>query len=124
MRQSSRSPSFHFSALLAERARSMRFAQQPSEAALWRALSKRQLGAEFRRQVPLSGRFIADFFAAAIGLVVEVDGGWHGGRGRADARRDRMLARAGYRVLRLDAELVLRDLQAAVALVRAAVEGR
>jgi very-short-patch-repair endonuclease len=39
----------------------------------------------------------------------------------ADARRDRKLVRLGYRVLRLNAELVRRDVQAAVAQVRAAL---
>jgi very-short-patch-repair endonuclease len=88
-----------------------------SEAALWEALRARKLGVQFRRQVPLCGRFIADFYAAAARLVVEVDGGSHHGRESADARRDRMLARAGVRTLRLSAELVVRDVSEAVALV-------
>jgi very-short-patch-repair endonuclease len=50
-------------------------------------------------------------------LVVEVDGGYHAGRAEADARRDRALGRAGYTVLRLDAAVVMGDLEAAVALV-------
>jgi very-short-patch-repair endonuclease len=54
-------------------------------------------------------------------LVVEIDGGCHAERGDADARRERALERAGYRVVRLAAELVMRDLDAAVARVRAAV---
>jgi len=52
---------------------------------------------------------------------VEVDGGYHERRVRADASRDQKLRRLGYRVARLDAELVLRDLRAAVALIRAAL---
>jgi hypothetical protein len=51
-----------------------------SEAVLWEALRARKLGVQFRRQVPLCGRFIADFYAAAAQLVVEVDGGSHRGR--------------------------------------------
>jgi very-short-patch-repair endonuclease len=92
-----------------------------SEAVLWEALRKRQLGVQFRRQVPLRGRYIADFYAAAARLVVEVDGGSHRGRERADARRDRALARAGLRVVRVSAEVVLRDLRAAVRLVAEAL---
>lgn len=88
-----------------------------SEAVLWEALRARKLGVQFRRQVPLCGRFIADFYAPVARLVVEVDGGSHHGRGPADARRDRMLARAGVRTLRLSAELVVRDVSEAVALV-------
>ncbi len=75
-----------------------------SERKLWSALRARQLGVQFRRQVPLAGRYIADFFAPAVGLVVEVDGSSHIQRRQADARRDRVLGRLGYRVLRLDAE--------------------
>jgi very-short-patch-repair endonuclease len=65
------------------------------------------------------GRFIADFLAPAERLVVEVDGGHHAERGRADARRDAVLARVGYRVLRLEAALVVGDIDAAVSQVRA-----
>ena len=56
-----------------------------------------------------------------LGLIVEVDGGYHARRRRADESRDRQLRRLGYRVVRLDAELVLSDLPAAVALIRAAL---
>jgi very-short-patch-repair endonuclease len=64
-----------------------------------------------------------DFLAPARKLVVEVDGGYHGsaGRQRADARRDKRLERAGYRVLRLPAELVLSNLKEARRLVSAAL---
>ena len=44
--------------LLGERAQAMRHAATDSEAALWRLLSGRKLGVQFRRQVPLAGRYI------------------------------------------------------------------
>ncbi|HEY6722925.1 MAG TPA: DUF559 domain-containing protein [Polyangiaceae bacterium] len=50
-------------------------------------------------------------------------GGSHRGRVKADARRDRVLARLGYRVLRLPAQLVLTQPREAAALVRAALAG-
>ena len=92
-----------------------------SEARLWSGLSAGQLGVSFRRQVPLGHRFIVDFLAPRARLVVEVDGGYHARRCAADAHRDAKLGRLGYRVLRLPAALVMEDLQAAVALVRAAL---
>jgi very-short-patch-repair endonuclease len=52
---------------------------------------------------------------------VEVDGGSHVGRAAADARRDRKLTRLGYRVLRLEGELVVANVAEAVACVRAAL---
>ena len=106
---------------LAQFARNLRQAPTTTEAILWGELRGSRLGAAFRRQVPIGG-YIADFCAPRHKLVVEVDGGYHAARARADARRDRKLARLGYRVLRLPAELVLHHLPEAVALVRAALQ--
>lgn len=98
--------------------------QEPtnSERLLWAELSGGKLGVWFRRQVVV-GASIVDFMAPARKLVVEVDGGYHGDvrRQRADARRDMRLERAGYRVLRLPAELVLSNLPEAVRLIAAAL---
>jgi very-short-patch-repair endonuclease len=110
-------------ALLAERAHGMRRAPTASEAALWRLVAARKLGVSFRRQVPLGGRFIADFLAPSAHLVLEVDGACHRGRGKADARRDRALAGLGYRVLRLEADLVLQQPAFAIARIRAVLAG-
>jgi very-short-patch-repair endonuclease len=71
--------------------------------------------------VPLAGRYIADFCAPALRLIVEVDGGSHASKQQADRRRDAVLAELGYRVVRVRAELVMRDLSAAVAVVRSAL---
>jgi very-short-patch-repair endonuclease len=91
-----------------------RRAPTESEAKLWQALRGRKLGVQFRRQVPLCGRYIVDFLAPTAGLIVEVDGGSHEDRRRADERRDRELARLGYRVLRLPAALVMLEPDLAV----------
>jgi very-short-patch-repair endonuclease len=108
--------------VLETRARQMRHRPTESEARLFEALRAGKLGVRFQRQVPVAGRFIADLVAPEVRLIVEVDGGCHERRRHADMRRDRVLVRAGYRVLRLEAGLVMRDLVAAVAQVRAAVE--
>jgi very-short-patch-repair endonuclease len=97
------------------------FAQEP-ERALWRELRGGRLGVPFRRQVVLGNRYIADFAAPSVRLVVEVDGAMHARQRTADARRDRDLARFGYQVLRVPAQLVIHDLVQAVVLVRAAVK--
>ena len=71
------------------------------------------------------GGYILDFCAREVGLAVEVDGGYHAQRVKADAKRDEVLRRMGYRVVRLDAELVIRQLEVAVARVAAAIaQGR
>jgi len=102
-------------------ARQHRSCLTESEARLWSALKARHLGVSFRRQVPVAGLFIADFLAPSIKLIVEVDGAIHARKPGPDARRDRKLQRAGFRIVRVSAQLVLSDLAAAVALVRAAL---
>jgi very-short-patch-repair endonuclease len=116
-----RNRSASHSALLEARARQMRSSLTVSERLLWSRISARQLGVVFRRQVPLLERFIADFAAPAERLVVEVDGAYHVGRARADAKRDSVLARAGYRVLRFEAVLVSGDIETVLGVVRAAI---
>jgi len=107
--------------LLELRAHGMRKHPSVPEATLWRELSGSKLGVGFRRQVPLAGRYIADFVAPSRRLIVEVDGAQHNRQRIADARRDRVLARLGYRVLRIEAQLVMRNLLEAVELVRNAL---
>jgi very-short-patch-repair endonuclease len=50
-----------------------------------------------------------------------VDGAYHARRSHADERRELMLRRLGFCIVRVSAQLVLADLAAAVALVRAAL---
>jgi very-short-patch-repair endonuclease len=100
----------------------MRSSLTPSEQALWRLIRGKRLGVWFRRQV-VFGRFIADFAAVGARLVVEVDGGYHAERRGADSGRDRALARLGYRVVRLEASLVLERPLKAVACIREALAG-
>ena len=109
--------------VVALRARQMRSALTSSEQKLWEAIRGCRLGVWFRRQLPF-GRYVADFVAPSVRLVVEVDGGYHARRRAADARRDRFLAGAGFRVLRLPAGLVEGDLPVAVGRVREALVPR
>ena len=111
-----------FQALLAERAHFMRHHSTDTEQALWRQLVGGALGVAFKRQVPVD-RYIVDFLAPARKLVVEVDGGIHSLRRSRDARRDRTLARLGYRVVRVSAGLVRSHVDAALALIRQTLAG-
>ena len=56
--------------VLAARARGMRVAPTPSEERLWKVLRGRRLIVQFRRQVPI-GRYIVDFLAPTVKLVVD-----------------------------------------------------
>ena len=97
-----------------QRARRLRKGMTDAERKLWRHIRGKQLHhIQFYRQRPL-GPFIADFWAPAIGLVIEVDGGQHfGPEGqRRDARRDAWFRRRGLRVVRYDNLQVLTEIEA------------
>jgi very-short-patch-repair endonuclease len=102
--------------VLAGRAREMRAAPTASEAHLWLALRGGQLGVAFRRQVVV-GRWIVDIAAPSVRLALEIDGGCHQRRGKQDAARDRVLAAAGWSVLRVRAEWVVADVAGVAAAV-------
>jgi len=63
-------------------------------------LRNRQLsGFKFRRNQP-TPPFIADFYCAEIGLIVELDGASHERRAAYDGSRTIRLARDGHHVIR------------------------
>src|SRR5215216_4108529 len=110
--KSSRTRSLHRSLELRGRAAAMRLpGANAAEQLLWQHLRGGQLGVWFRRQVVLLGSCIVDFYAPACRVIVEVDGAYHSEPSllRADARRDRRLVKAGFRVVRVSADLVLAD---------------
>jgi very-short-patch-repair endonuclease len=85
---------------LLKRARDMRQEPAPSEMKIWQRLRNRQLGGfKFRRQTPLPP-FIADFYCAQLGLIVELDGDSHAEREIYDAERTKRLERNGLHVIR------------------------
>jgi very-short-patch-repair endonuclease len=92
-----------------------------SEQLLFRHLSRSELGVRFVRQAVLGRHWVVDLLAPKARLVVEIDGLYHQRRAGADARRERKLRRLGYRVLRLQAGLVERDVAQAVELIKAAL---
>ncbi|AZL59069.1 endonuclease domain-containing protein [Tabrizicola piscis] len=81
------------------KARKLRHEMTPEERKVWVKLREynRMLGLHFRRQAPI-GPFIADFADLGRRVVVEIDGGGHGGP--RDVARDEWLALQGFRVLR------------------------
>jgi very-short-patch-repair endonuclease len=108
--------------LLRRRAQRMRHEPTQTEWLLWQSLRGGKQGVTFRRQVVLQG-YIADYYACTVRPIVEVDGAWHGPRAAADRRRDRTLAAAGYRILRVSAERILTSLPEVLACIREAARG-
>jgi very-short-patch-repair endonuclease len=94
------------------RARSLRANLTDAEQRLWARLRRKQiLGVQFYRQKPI-GNYIADFYAPAAQLVVEVDGSQHLDLAQAehDRRRAAYLQELGLRVLRYTDRQVLLEL--------------
>jgi len=114
--------SVHRQDQLSSRAAAMRAVPTTTEALLWEQLRGKRLGVVFRRQVVI-GRYIADFAAPSVRLVVEVDGGYHRQRVAADGRRDRVLARLGWRVLRVSAAEVMAGAEAVAVRVAEVIAG-
>jgi very-short-patch-repair endonuclease len=93
-----------------QRARTLRKSSTPAEQKLWQALRNRNLcDYKFRRQHPI-GPYIADFFCAEVGLVVEVDGSGHLDQIEYDQERTDWLADQGYHVIRFWNDDVLNHL--------------
>ena len=93
------------------------------EGLLWKRLRNRQFDDFWiRRQHPI-GPYILDFYCDEAKLAIEVDGHSHGTEDRPerDARRDAWLEVRGIRTLRLRAQLVLSDMDVALATLRAAL---
>jgi very-short-patch-repair endonuclease len=96
----------------AARSRDLRHNQTPAEQKLWSKLRGRQLGgAKFVRQEPI-GAYFADFVCREEKLIVEVDGATHSTEQELlnDARRETFLREAGFRVLRVTNDEVMRNL--------------
>lgn len=102
-------------------AREFRKNPTPSEAILWNALRRKGLdGVKFRRQLPI-GPFVVDFYAPSHRLIVEIDGPIHIQQQHADIGRQKLLEELGLRFVRLNADLVEKDLPAALNLIRLAM---
>jgi len=98
-----------YSNRLKTRARSLRSNPTDAELYLWHRLRRKQiLGVQFYRQKPI-GKYIADFYAPAAKLVVELDGAQHltVDQARYDAQRSKYLEQLGLKVLRFDDREVL-----------------
>ncbi len=87
-------------------------------------MRNRQLGLLIRRQQPLLGRFIVDFYCARARLCIEIDGDSHVEPGQAayDEVRTAALNRSGYRVVRFTNGQVETNLSAVLEAIRAASE--
>ena len=107
-------------------ARELRSNMTDAENLLWSRLRRKQLyGIQFYRQKAI-GPYIADFFAPAAGLIIEVDGSQHGeaDHRQRDLMRDRCLADKGLQVLRFHNREVLLETDGVVERIAEEIQKR
>ncbi len=98
-----------------KRARKLRQNMSLPEVLLWRELRKRPGGFIFRRQFP-SKPYTLDFACLSVRLGIEVDGETHdrGDQPERDEIRDQIMAERGFRMLRIPAREVLKNMESCV----------
>jgi very-short-patch-repair endonuclease len=94
-----------------KRARQLRGEMSLPEVLLWQVLRKRPERLKFRKQFPI-GEMTVDFACLERRLIIEVDGEGHssGDQPKRDAARDALLRREGFRVMRIAARDVLKNM--------------
>ena len=111
---------------LREPARDLRRHQTEAEQMLWVKLRRKQLeGVQFYRQKPIAG-FIVDFYCAAAGLVIELDGSHHseGNQIAYDQERTQQLEALGLHVIRFSNQAIFQNTEAVVATIRSILLSR
>ncbi len=82
-------------------AKSLRQTMTDAEQKLWYYLrAERYFKVKFKRQVPI-GRYIADFAALQVKLIIELDGGQHPEQKVYDQKRDAYFKHLGFYVFRV-----------------------
>ncbi len=96
-----------------------------AEACLWKYVLRARMmkGYQFRRQRPVLN-YIADFMCKELHLIIEVDGFTHQFEEvlEKDLRRELVLKKAGFRVLRFSDQEVLSDLREVVRTLEITIE--
>lgn len=104
--------------------RQLRREMTPQERKVWDAVRGRKLGGyKFRRQQVIDG-FIADFYCAEAGVVLELDGIVHENQVEYDAHRDRAIAARRLIVLRVPNDRIDHAIGAVLTELLVACRGR
>jgi len=105
---------------LKDRRRALRKDLTAAEAVLWTLIKSKQLdGRKFRRQHSI-GNYIVDFYCPAEKLIIEVDGSIHDnpGQANADHDRDEHLKSLGFKILRLENEVLFKHPEQALEIMK------
>ena len=107
-------------------ARNLRSTMTDAEQKLWFHLRRKQiLDVQFYRQRPI-GKFIVDFYAPSIKLVVEADGAQHFDEVEktADTKRTAILEADGLMILRFDNLQILTQTESVLNMIHSEIEAR
>ena len=89
-----------------------------AEKKLWKvALSRKQMNERFLRQRPID-RFIVDFFAPSLKLIIEIDGSSHVAKGDYDRYREDRLRSLGYELIRFSEGQVIQDIDSVITAIQ------
>lgn len=93
--------------MLSKLTRKLRKKQTASESIFWSLVRNRKMGVKINRQYAFRFLYkgywkvyVADFYCAKWGLVIEIDGGIHGSRKQYDLERTEALESIGLKVIR------------------------
>ncbi len=104
-----------------QRARALRRHSTDAERRLWRELRRRQIhGYKFCRQCPI-GDYVVDFVCLEKRIVIELDGGQHANTTDYDEQRTQWLEAQGFRVMRFWNNDVMRQTDAVLRHIDAAL---
>ena len=106
-------------------ARELRKKETLAEKKLWSRISRKKLGARFRRQHPLF-KFVVDFYSHEIRLAIEVDGGIHQGSEAIsyDEMRTTLINEFGIEVIRFTNEEVFNEIDEVIAQLQQIINER
>ena len=113
-----------YKSILKPISRVLRKEMTETEQIIWSHIRRKKMsGIQFYRQKPVD-RFILDFYASAIKLVLEIDGSQHHEIEHAerDKNRDTILGQLGIHVLRIDNNQVKYQLNAVLEKIYQIVE--
>ena len=118
MRYTRRYKSLPYNPYLKKYAKALRKAGMHHEVLLWNQLKRKRFGGlDFDRQ-KIIGNYIADFFCAEKGVVIEADGSSHKGREAQDARRDAYMASLGLTVIRIPVRDIFQNMGGVLTFLR------
>ena len=99
--------------------RDLRKNQTHAENILWNSLRNRKLNEKkFLRQhpivFPINNRkrfFIADFYCAELGLIIEIDGEIHEHQKDYDELREWIIKKIGYKIIRFSNDKIINNIE-------------